>query len=78
MLFSGWGKHSLTKKVGRIQGLVIPVKIQIDVVGVFSQNSLLHKYLLLHHHSVWVHGKQNGQGNNEWKSISLVPDYIAD
>lgn len=76
-LFSGWGKHSLTKRVGHIQGLIIPVKIQ-NGVGVFSQNSLLHKYLLLHHHSVWVNVKQKGQGNDEWKLISLVPEYISD
>jgi len=52
MLFSRWGKHNLTNKVAHIQALVIPVQIQNTVVGVFSQNSSLHKYLLLHNHLV--------------------------
>lgn len=41
LLFSGWGKHSLTKKVGHIQALVVPVQMQNNDGGVFSQNSLL-------------------------------------
>lgn len=71
------GKQYISK-VGQIQPLVIPVQMQNNAVGVFSQNLLLNRYLhfaVTRYRYMWLH---YGQGSDEWNLISLLLECIPE